>query len=270
MSDSNFEIRPGSTDSAVILHVPHSSRLIPAKVRAGIVLSEQLLQEELDEVTDTHTDLLALQTLEKLDLLTPTPWLFVNRRSRLVIDPERFPDEREVMNKVGMGAVYLKGTSGAQLRPADFDGSQLLNEFFYPYSQALSSLVAARLASCGYALIIDIHSYRPKQHSNAINHGQMRPAMCLGSDEFHTPDWLKELFVKEFEVLGDCLENQPYSGTYIPLDFFQSQKRVWSLMMETRADTFLDANLNPHEGLAEITQALARFISRADQVASSK
>ena len=39
MSDSNFEIRPGSTDSAVILHVPHSSRLIPAKVRAGIVLS---------------------------------------------------------------------------------------------------------------------------------------------------------------------------------------------------------------------------------------
>jgi N-formylglutamate amidohydrolase len=181
----------------------------------------------------------------------------------LVIDPERFPDDREVMNKVGMGAVYSKGTSGEQLRAADFNSGDLLERYFHPYSIALSNLVSERLSKTGYALIIDVHSYRPQQHPNAINHGQMRPSICMGTDKFHTPDWLKTLFLKEFKVLGECLENQPYSGSYIPLEFFERDERVWSVMLEARSDTFLDYALKPHQGLAEISGALARFISSA-------
>jgi N-formylglutamate deformylase len=108
-----------------------------------------------------------------------------------------------------------------------------------------------------------VHSYRPQQHPNAINHGQMRPSICMGTDKFHTPDWLKTLFLKEFKVLGECLENQPYSGSYIPLEFFERDERVWSVMLEARSDTFLDHALKPHQGLAEISGALARFISSA-------
>ncbi|MSY15875.1 MAG: N-formylglutamate amidohydrolase, partial [Actinobacteria bacterium] len=106
-----FEITAG--DIPVILHVPHSSRQIPPDIRKDILLSDEQLKVELDEMTDSHTDKIA--SLAVADL-SKQPWIFRNKLSRLVIDPERFPDEREIMNKVGMGAVYLKTSTGEQLR----------------------------------------------------------------------------------------------------------------------------------------------------------
>ena len=103
--NTGFAITEG--DIPVILHVPHSSRQIPADIRSGILLDDQSLKTELDEMTDSHTDLVAQGAVSDL---VKKPWIFENKLSRLVIDPERFPDEREVMNKVGMGAVYLKSS----------------------------------------------------------------------------------------------------------------------------------------------------------------
>ena len=102
-----FSITQG--DIPVILHVPHSSRQIPADIRSGILLDDASLSAELDEMTDSHTDLVVQNAVADLKV---KPWIFQNTLSRLVIDPERFPDEREVMNKVGMGAVYLKSSIG--------------------------------------------------------------------------------------------------------------------------------------------------------------
>lgn len=257
---SNFEIIPGSEDSAIVLHVPHSSRFIPKEVRANILLSDDELHKELNEITDTLTDQIALKAVSKLPPQTPRPWLFINKFSRLVIDPERFPDEREIMNQVGMGAVYTKISTGAQLRDPNFDTRELLNNYFHPYAAAFTQLVANRLMSLGKTIIIDVHSYRAKQHPNAVNHGQKRPAMCIGTDSFHTPEWLINEFKKAFGALGDCFENEPYAGTYVPLDFYGRDKRVASVMMETRADTFLNAELQPHDGFERITNALQSII----------
>jgi N-formylglutamate deformylase len=88
-------------DSPVLIHVPHASVRIPDDVRAGIVLDDAQLADELGAMTDHATDRIALAAAELVSAN-----VFVNEWSRLVIDPERFPDEREVMGRVGMGAVY--------------------------------------------------------------------------------------------------------------------------------------------------------------------
>ncbi|MEY3149017.1 MAG: hypothetical protein RL029_291 [Actinomycetota bacterium] len=260
MNLPSFEVIPGSAESSVILHVPHSSRFIPADVRAEILLADQQLELELDEITDTLTDQLALTAVENLGSDTPKPWLFINKASRFVIDPERFPDDREIMNQVGMGAVYSKTSSGAQLRNPDFDNSALISKYFDPYAAALSKLVTQTLEKVSQAVIIDVHSYRAHQHPNAVNHGQRRPAMCIGTDEFHTPNWLRDLFHTHFGALGDCFENEPYAGTYVPLHFYQQDRRVSSIMMETRADSFLDETLKPHSGFSSVSRALSEVI----------
>lgn len=95
-----FEILPGDPGSTVILQVPHSSTSIPAPVRAGIVLDDEALAFELAAITDADTDLIAEGAAEAASARL---WIFVNRASRLVIDPERFPDEREELNAVGCG-----------------------------------------------------------------------------------------------------------------------------------------------------------------------
>jgi N-formylglutamate amidohydrolase len=266
VSFENFSISNRQTSSPIVLHVPHSARTIPDSVKSALLIPEPILEEELNEVTDTLTDQIALGAVKSLPESIPKPRIFQNNLSRFVIDPERFPDDREVMNKVGMGAVYKKTTSGRDLRPSDFQDAELLERYFHPYAQAFTDLVDEVLENVGRVVIIDVHSYRSKQHQNAVNHGQRRPAMCIGTDIFHTPRWLAELFEKEFGQLGDYFENEPYAGTYVPLRHYNKEPRVSSIMMETRADTFLDANLMPHDGMKRVTSALAAILIKISEM----
>lgn len=262
MLGENFQIIEGSPDSKVILHLPHSATYIPSDVRSDILLNDDELQLELDAMTDTKTEDIALMAVEKC---TSKPWLFINRFSRLVIDPERFPDEREVMNKVGMGAVYRKTSHGGDLRSPNFTGEkELLDKYFHPYAQAISELVTQRLGAVSNVTILDIHSYRPEEHQNAISQGQRRPAMCIGTDEFHTSKELKEVAFTSFASLGELYENEPYAGTYVPLSYYGIDKRVQALMMETRADTFLDARLQMHSGATSVVEGLFTLIKGAE------
>ena len=256
----NFEIIPGDPASSVSLHVPHAARFIPAEVRSEILLNDDKLLAELDSMTDSRTDEIALAATEKSAV---KPWLFINQFSRLVIDPERFPDDREIMNKVGMGAVYRKTSTGQDLRSDDFSGEQaLLEKYFHPYAKALEELVTSRLQANGAVTIIDVHSYRPEQHVNAVNHGQKRPAMCIGSDEFHTPNELIGAAIASFSNLGDVYENEPYAGTYVPLKFYGVDNRVHSIMMETRANTFLDDEYEFHTGADLVIDGLTSLIEK--------
>ena len=167
MSDF-FTIVPGGHASPFILHVPHSSRTIPADIRAGMCATDAQLAVELDEITDTATDLIAERTAAATVELhavepraddaspatgRPTPWIFRNDLSRLVIDPERFPDDREELNAVGRGAVYMKLCDGSDLRdpatfrPADMDA--LMDRFYHPYAAAMTVLTRNRLDATG-------------------------------------------------------------------------------------------------------------------------
>ena len=242
MATINFEILEGDSDSTVILHVPHASREIPLAVRDALLLDEPALKRELDAMTDTDTDLLAIASCNQAKV---KPWIFQNKLSRLVIDPERFPDNREVMNQIGMGAVYLKTSDGSDLREIDkVRDSQLIERFFHPYAAALEETVRSIAIRKGCVTIIDVHSYPRFEHLNGVNKGQRRPAVCLGVDDFHTPAWLLKLAQSQFSRLGDVIINEPYSGTYVPLSLYQVDSRVSSVMMENREDTIVGAGLS--------------------------
>ena len=49
-----IDLTPGPRRT--IIHIPHSSRLIPENVRAGILLSDDALDQELLHMTDAFTD----------------------------------------------------------------------------------------------------------------------------------------------------------------------------------------------------------------------
>lgn len=248
----NFEIIEGAPESHVILHVPHSSRDIPADVRQELLLDDVELSIELDEMTDANTDVLALEASKQARL---RPWIFRNKLSRLVIDPERFPDEREIMNSVGMGAVYVKTSDGKTLRHPNSDrDDQMISRFFTPYSDALEKLTLDLLTQKGSITIIDVHSYRMREHSNSVNKGQRRPPICLGVDEFHTPTWLGSLAHEIFSELGEVVINEPYAGTYVPISLYQINENLTSVMMENREDVLLG------EGIDRAATVLAKLI----------
>jgi N-formylglutamate amidohydrolase len=232
----SFAFLPGAARSPVILHVPHSAREIPAAVRAGILLGDAALEGELDHITDAHTAELAAAVAGAAG---SKPWRFVNRLSRLVVDPERFPDEREEMLAVGMGAVYTRTTHRAPLRPADFDPRQLVDRYFHPYARAMTEAVADRLAATGRAVVIDIHSYPTARLPYELHGDGPRPPVCLGTDSFHTPPELVTLAEKAFAGLGGVGIDSPFAGAYVPLRYYEREPGVAALMVEIRRDQYM-------------------------------
>ncbi|MEV3967536.1 N-formylglutamate amidohydrolase [Streptomyces sp. NPDC050698] len=258
---SSFALLPGDGRSPVILHVPHSAREIPHAVRAGIVLDDVELERELDHITDAHTAEIARAAA---GWAGARPWLFVNGLSRLVVDPERFPDEREEMLAAGMGAVYTRTTHGTALRPEDFDAAPLLERYFEPYARGMARAVADRLAATGRAVIIDVHSYPSRRLPYELHGEGPRPPVCLGTDPFHTPPALVDA---AREAFGRTRLDTPFSGTYVPLEFYGTRPEVSALMVEIRRDTYMTEPGGPAgPGLKRLGRALAGLVDAASDL----
>ncbi|WP_245923119.1 N-formylglutamate amidohydrolase [Paractinoplanes atraurantiacus] len=210
----------------MILHVPHASRELTAEARASILLSDDELAEELDNLTDAHTAEIAARV--------PGVWEFRNRWSRLVVDPERFPDEREEMLAVGMGAVYTHGFAGRRLRSSDPDRDRkFIDEHFRPYARGVADLVGERLAATGRAVVVDVHSYPAVALPYELHGDGPRPPICVGTDDFHTP---AALLTAANTTFPEMSLNSPFAGCYVPLEYYGREKAVEAVMIEIRRD----------------------------------
>jgi N-formylglutamate amidohydrolase len=216
------------TVPGVILHVPHSSADVPADLRPRLLLDDEELGRELRLMTDWHTDeLFALPAHTAVTVRFPI--------SRLIVDAERFEDpEAEVMEAVGMGAVYTRTSRGFRLRDeaeAARDREALLARYYRPHHAALEAATAAALAAHGRCLIIDCHSFpsRPLPYELKASADRWkvvhRPAVCIGTDMtlppnapfahpgMHTPPWLRE---RAAEAFGEMLSRWPGGATPDP------------------------------------------------------
>lgn len=255
----SFEVTPGHAGSPVILHVPHGSRALTAHARERLLLDDAALSAELDHITDAHTGLIATRAAAAADR---TPWLFANRLSRLVVDPERFPDEREEMRAAGMGAVYLRTSHGSPLRADDPKHTEdLLARHYRPYAAAMTDLVARRVETTGHAVILDVHSYPSRALPYELHAAGNRPAVCLGVDSFHTPDWLLDAAREAFRAVGDLDVNTPFSGAYVPLKHYRQAREVSALMIEIRRDVYLtEPGGAPTAGIDPVVRALTDLV----------
>lgn len=262
MTPEPYRLIPGAPDSPVLLHVPHSSRTIPPEVRTDLLPDDAALARELDHITDAHTAEIAEAATGRSG--GRAPWRFVNGLSRLVVDPERFPDEREEMLAVGMGAVYTRTTHGEPLRAPDTDPAPLVARFFEPYARSVTEAVADRIAATGRAVVVDVHSYPSARLPYELHGEGPRPPVCLGTDAAHTPPWLIAAAERAFGGFGGTAPDTPFAGTYIPLAYY-GDPRVTGLMIEIRRDLYMpEPGGEPHDGLDALATALAALVDAID------
>ncbi len=254
---THFEVIPGDASSSVLLHVPHSSTHIPADVRAQIVLSDAELQAELAAITDAETDVLAVGAAARADV---RPWIFVNRASRLVVDPERFLDEREELNAVGMGAVYERTTDHQVLRtPSEDERAALIARFHAPYAEAIAQLVRERLQAVGRVTIVDVHSYPQLKLPYELHGDGHRPEICVGTDAFHTAPELSSAATSAMTAAaptGDVGLDSPFAGCYVPLDQYERNPAVQAVMLEIRRDVVAGSMESLQVGTAALIDLL--------------
>lgn len=222
----------------IVLHIPHASTEIPADVRSSLLLTNNDLDHELFRLTDHFTDDLFEIDKEVADsVIYPV--------SRIVCDPERFSDDAdESASEVGFGAVYSKTTIGSDLRGPVSENARksLLERFYAPHHLMLEKTVASSLEQHGYCLIVDCHSFPsdPLPFSDPVSPGGY-PDICLGTDAFHTPVDLLQRTRRGFESYGLSVDvDRPFSGTLVPLRYYQSDARVMSLMIEINRDLYME------------------------------
>ncbi len=220
---------------AIVLHIPHASAEIPTDVRKSFVIDDAQLELELLRMTDHFTDaLFFVPPSVATAVIYPV--------SRLVCDPERFPDDsQEPMTARGMGAIYTQRHDLGPLRkrPATSEREALLERYYRPHHRALEEAVGASLAAHDRCLVIDCHSFPgtplPYETDSA------RPDVCIGTDEFHTPRALRDAAVAAFGNAGlDVAIDRPIAGALVPASRFKTDRRVAALMIEVNRSLYMN------------------------------
>ena len=220
-----------------VLHIPHSSYTIPADVRTQFLHDEPTLRREQLTIVDAYTDeLFALPSEKACTVRFPV--------SRLVVDPERFEDDNlEIMASRGFGVIYNQAPTGGRLRysPSIQEREDLLQRYYRPHHRQLTDSVKASLQEHDYCLLIDCHSFPEMPLPMELDQNPNRPDICLGTDAFHTPEWLVQKAKRLFEERGYKVEvDHPFSGVLVPMQFYHQQKTVLALMIELNRKLYMN------------------------------
>jgi len=221
----------------IILHIPHSSKIIPEDVRNQFILTDEEFNDELLLMIDAHTDDLFIpENLEYESVIFPI--------SRLVVDSERFiDDDLELMSEKGMGVIYNQTSNGKKLRRSitEQERRSLLNTYYHPHHEKLNKAVGNQLKNYGKVLIIDCHSFPSIPLPYEYVQSKDRPDICIGTDNFHTPESLTQRCVQLFQEKGYLIKiNEPFSGSLVPGEYYRKNKNVHSVMIEVNRKLYMD------------------------------
>jgi N-formylglutamate amidohydrolase len=225
-----------NNNSWVILHIPHASYTIPKDIRNTFKLTKDELNLELSKLTDHYTDILfEVSGHDEIKIVFPI--------SRMAVDPERFvEDSKEEMAKCGQGVLYTHTTDGKLFRTnqTSHQRKEILKKYYIPHHKQLEQYVQNALDTHGKALIIDCHSFPQIPLPMDRNKTIPRPDICLGSDSYHTSETLLKVLKEKCAKNSWTVKvNQPYSGTMIPLRYYQKDTRVQSIMIEVNRGLYM-------------------------------
>lgn len=236
---------------SLLIHIPHSGNYIPND--AIYTASKKVIKKEINKLSDFGTDTI-------FDLGQDVSYLKFPY-NRVYCDVERLPDELEVMYRCGRGFYYTKTDCGQELR--GLDDKEKVKIIFDNYHHSFAKKVNSILDRVGSCTIIDCHSFSDKPFSTDLIQEDNRPDFCLGTDNFHTPDWLIGLIRTGLENEGYSVKiNNPYSGTIVPLEFYQKDVRVRSIMIEVNRKLFLGKKGIPNEDKMEKLNKVIKNIFR--------
>lgn len=246
-------------NSPIVCNVPHSGTAIPEELKLDFVVPSEKLDVEAAYMADNYTNALYSELLHVSNYI-------VSNISRIVVDVERFPNEKdEPMAKVGMSAFYTRTSSGVALRNISEETKLILKKIYDEYHAAFAGLVDSVLAKYDRALIVDCHSFPSIPRPYESDQKSDRPDICIGTDEYHTPPRLAELFKKNFEELGYRVAlNTPFSGSIVPGPYYQKDKRVLSVMVEINRKLYMnEVTFEKLKNFSAISTAISRCIIKS-------
>ena len=196
----------------ILIHIPHSSYIIPNKYKDLFYLKGvELFQEQL-KMSDSFTDeLFNIKGIQR----------HIFPISRLVCDVERFRNEEdEEMTKQGMWICYTKTSDCKALKKVDTNHKkEILNLYYDKHHSDFEEKIERMLKKHKKCLIIDAHSFSSKPLPYELHAQTFRPDICIGTDfgkNVLYNEKLVNLFETTFLKYGykNVTIDDPFSATY--------------------------------------------------------
>ncbi len=232
-----------------IFHIPHSSSVLPSMkgYHSGLV------DDEILKLTDWATErIFDVPGTEKI----------IAEFNRIYCDVERFADdELEPMSVYGRGFFYTKTDNGKTLRENDIENKTYIYENYYlPHHDRLNEVVNRKLATHQHAIIIDCHSFSDLPFESDLIKDDERPDICIGTDDFHTPSYLKNKIILYFEEKGYSVrENNPYSGTMVNSESYLKNKQIYSIMIEINRKLYMSNDTVDERKVRELNDVIRKL-----------
>lgn len=246
-TESGMSLFKDDVLDSFILHIPHASIHIPNL--EGFMLDK--VEENINLLTDWAADkIFDVNGVEKI----------VFQFSRLFCDVERFDDESEPMFNVGRGFFYTNGYNGSELRELNIElKNTVYMNYYLKHHKMFYDKVKERLDKHGVCHIIDCHSFNDNPIVPFIEYPNS-PDICIGTDSFHTPDYLLNYTLNYFSNHGYSIEvNNPYSGCIIPKPFFMKNNNVKGIMIEVNKRLYMNGMAVESERVEQLRKVMNTY-----------
>lgn len=209
----------------VILHIPHSSTLIPDGLNRHYSDFEHAIEcaEILVDHGTAELNKIVTERTEATSVVFPY--------SRVFCDVERFDSEEEEMNSVGMGVIYTHSHLGKEIRHQNnFDA---IKKYYREHHEELNRRCAQAIEKDGQVLFVDVHSFAEEALPYELHKELERPDICIGYEPFHLTIGQIRILINTVESFGYTVSvNQPFIGCLIPGDYYLKDTRVQGFMFE--------------------------------------
>lgn len=170
----------------LLVHIPHSSLLIPSKCKKRLIKN---VRKENIFISDYLVDRLVSKKVRTIKF----------RYSRMFCDVERFNTEEEVMNKYGMGVVYSKDSNESDFIVLDEEyKNNIISNYYNKHHDILNKEVSNIINMCNRCVLVDLHSFSELFIKKVFDKDDA-PDICIGVENKYTSKLLVEQTINHFK-----------------------------------------------------------------------
>lgn len=237
----------------ILVSIPHASTFVPAELRRLMLISDKEIKSHSDLYTD---DIFHL----------PKCYIVKAKISRLVVDPNRAPDDIEMECKLCHdGVVVSVSENGNQIykTPPSVDSIfQRVRKYHDTFHAEIDALMPH------VKFLIDGHSMAHLGPVTKHDAGAPRPDIALGNRNYTTCSREMTLRIFEFfENEGLSVKiNDPYEGKYV-VGYHCSRKTVPGIQIEFNRRLFMnEKTLMPKKtGIKKMNALMKKLVTGLDQ-----
>lgn len=215
----------------LLVHIPHSSLLIPSKCKKRLIKN---IRKENIFISDYLVDRLVSKKVRTIKF----------RYSRMFCDVERFNTDEEVMNKYGMGVVYSKDSNESDFIVLDEEyKNNIISNYYNKHHDTLNKEVSNIINMCNRCVLVDLHSFSELFIKKVFDKDDA-PDICIGVENKYTSKLLVEQTINHFKKYNYSVKiNYPYEGSIIPNKYFDVyDERLDTIMIELNKKIYLNNN----------------------------